>query len=797
MKFSENWLRSHVPTSATRDELVATLTAIGLEVEEVTALGESLDGVVVAQILSAEKHPEADRLQVCQVDAGQGGTVQIVCGAPNARAGLKAPLAMVGATLPGGLAIGAAKLRGVESSGMLCSAKELGVDQDASGLFELPADAPVGAGMAGYLGLPDATIEITLTPNRADCFGIRGIAFDVAAATGSAVVAFDEAPVAATTDAQLAIELDAGADAPRYCGRVIEGVDATRPTPAWMAERLRRSGVRPLSLLVDVTQYVMIELGQPLHAFDRDLLQGPVGVRRARNGETLTLLDSREVALDPEFLVVTDAGRAVGLAGIMGGLDTRVTDTTRRVFLESAHFAPDAIIGRGRKLGLHTDAAHRFERGVDPLLPRAAIEYATRLILDAAGGEPGPVIESAIVAHLPQPQPILLRRARLQRVLGTRIDDAAVERILRALGVAVAADGEGWQVTAPSRRFDIAIEEDLIEEVARIHGYEAIPTTLPRGAARLVAPSETRVEDATARRQLAARDFLEAINYAFVDAGSLATWQVDGDAVALANPLSAELGVMRTSLLPGLVAALARNAARQQPRVRLFELGNVFSVGAGAGAAPLQTARIAATACGDAHGEQWHEAARPVGFHDLKGDLDSLAALAGATLDYRVAQPAWAHPGRSADVYRVDGGDARRLGWIGQLHPRLQRALELDADVVAFELDLEPLLARAIPKAAAQSRFPSVRRDLAFVVAETVPWADIQASVRGAAGPVLRDLTLFDRYQGKGVETGFKSLAMGLILQEQSRTLTDRDVDATVAAVTERLLRDHGAVIRG
>ena len=795
MKFSENWLRSHVPTSATREQLVATLTAIGLEVEEVTALGDSLDGVVVAQILSAEKHPEADRLQVCQVDAGQGRTVQIVCGAPNARAGLKAPLAMVGATLPGGLAISTARLRGVESSGMLCSAKELGVDQDASGLLELPGDAPVGAALAGFLGLPDASIEIKLTPNRADCFGVRGIAFDVAAATASAVAEFDQAPVAATSDAQLAIQLDAGADAPRYCGRVIEGVDATRPTPAWMAERLRRSGVRPLSLLVDVTQYVMLELGQPLHAFDRDLLQGPVGVRRARAGEALTLLDSREVALDPEFLVVTDAGSAVALAGIMGGLDTRVTDTTRRVFLESAHFAPDAIIGRGRKLGLHTDAAHRFERGVDPQLPRTAIEYATRLILDVAGGEPGPVVEVALPAHLPQPQPILLRRSRLQRVLGARIEDAAVERILRALGMAVAANGEGWQVTAPSRRFDIAIEEDLIEEVARIHGYEAIPTTLPRGAARLVSPSETRVEDATARRHMAARDYLEAINYAFVDGGSLAAWQVDHDAVTLANPLSAELGVMRTSLLPGLVAALARNAARQQPRVRLFELGNVFS--ACAGAAPLQTARIAAAACGDARAEQWHQAARTVGFHDIKGDLDSLAALAGATLDYRPAQSVWAHPGRSADVYRVDGGDARRLGWIGQLHPRLQRTLELDTDVVAFELDLEPLLARAIPKASALSRFPSVRRDLAFVVAEMVRWSDVQASVRDAAGPVLKDLVLFDRYQGKGVETGFKSLAMGLILQEQSRTLTDRDVDATVAAVTARLLSDHGAVIRG
>ncbi|GAB3390577.1 phenylalanine--tRNA ligase subunit beta [Lysobacter fragariae] len=794
MKFSENWLRQHVPTDATRDELAATLTAIGLEVEDMTVLGESLDGVVVAQIVSAEKHPEADRLQVCQVDTGNG-IVQIVCGAPNARAGLKAPLATVGANLPGGMAIKAAKLRGVESFGMLCSAKELGVDPDASGLLELATDAPVGAKLADYLGLPDATIELKLTPNRADCFSVRGIAFDVAAAKGSEVAPFDPAPVVAQSEATMQVELNAGADAPRYLGRVIEGIDATAPTPAWMAERLRRSGVRPISLLVDVTQYVMLELGQPMHAFDRDMLSGPVGVRRARAGESAKLLDGRDAGLDPEFLVITDADRVVALAGLMGGFDTRVTDATKRVFLESAHFAPDAIIGRGRKLGLHTDAAHRFERGVDPELPRVAIEYASKLIIDAAGGVPGPVVEAALPQHLPQPQPIPLRRTRLARVLGLVVADAEVERILRALGLAVTTTADGWSVTPPSRRFDIAIEEDLIEEIARIHGYDAIPTTLPAGASRLVAPSEGRVDEATARRQLAARDYLEAVNYAFVDADLLAKWgKTDGE-VPLANPLSAELGVMRTSLLPGLVAALARNAARQQSRVRLFELGNVFA--ANPDGAPLETQRIAAAACGAVDGEQWSAKSHAVGFHDLKGDLDSLAALAGAGLEYRPSQPAWAHPGRSADVFRTDGsGDGVKLGWIGQLHPRLQRALDLDADVVAFELDLAPLFNRAIPRATSLSRFPSVRRDLAFVVAENTPWAAVSAIVRQAAGPSLRDLLLFDRYVGKGVETGFKSLAMGLILQEDSRTLNDRDVDTVVDAVITALQAEHGAAIR-
>ncbi|MDQ2702634.1 MAG: phenylalanine--tRNA ligase subunit beta [Pseudomonadota bacterium] len=796
MKFPESWLRQHVAVTASRDELAASLTAIGLEVEELTALGAGLDGVVVARIVECAKHPEADRLQVCQVDAGNGSRLQIVCGAPNARPGLVAPLATIGAKL-GDTTIKAAKLRGVESSGMLCSAKELGVDADASGLMELPDDAPVGVALAEYLGLPDATFELKLTPNRADCFSVRGIAYDVAAAFGSQVNAFDATPMPALNDAAMRVELHAGADAPRFVGRVIEGVDAGRPTPVWMAERLRRSGIRPLSFLVDVTQYVMLELGQPMHAYDRDLLRGPIAVRHARQGETLRLLNGDEVELDPGFLVVTDADRAVGLGGIMGGDDTKVGTSTRNVFLEAAHWIPAAIIGRGRKLGLHTDAAHRFERGVDPELPRQAIEIATRLIVEIAGGAPGPVVEAVLPEHLAQPRPVRLRRARLSRVLGIAVDDAEVERILRALGFDVAADADGWQVTPPTRRFDIAIEEDLIEEVARIHGYDAIPTTLPGGAMRLAAISETRVEDADVRRQLAARDYLEALDFAFVDARLLAHWNMAEGSVPLANPLSAELGVMRTWLLPGLVDALSRNVARQQSRVRLFEVGKVFGsrepvAGSREAGAPVETLRVAGAACGIAAAEQWGIADRGVDFHDVKGDLDSLAALARAELEYRPSQSPWGHPGRSADVFR----NGERIGWIGQLHPRLQQSLDLDTDVVAFELDLEPLLARPLPRAVALSKYPSVRRDLAFVVPEAVSWAALAGSVKAAAGPFLRDLRLFDRYAGKGVESGSKSLAMGLILQDESRTLTDREVDAVVATVTAALERDHGAAIR-
>lgn len=790
MKFPESWLREHVATPAPRDELSARLTAIGLEVEELQPLGEGLDGVVVAEILSCEKHPEADRLQVCQVATG-AGTVQIVCGAPNARAGLKAPLAQVGASLPGGMAIKAAKLRGVESNGMLCSAKELGVDADASGLMELPADAPVGQPIATLLGLPDASFELKLTPNRADCFSVRGIAFDVAAAMGAQVTPMQIPEAAIGHQAALDVVLDAGADCPRYCGRIIEGVDTGARSPLWLTERLKRAGLRPISPLVDITNYVMLELGQPMHAFDAGTLSGPVGVRRARKGESLKLLDEREVALDEGFLAITDKDRPVALAGVMGGWDTRVTDATTRVFLESAHFAPSVIIGRARRLGMHTDASHRFERGVDPELPRLALERATALVLEIMGGQAGPVSEAALPEHLPRPAAVALRRDRLRRVLGLAVPDADVERILRALGMQVAATADGWSVTPPTRRFDIAIEEDLVEEVARIHGYENIPTSTPTGEVRLVSPSETRVTDAVLRRQLTGRDYLEAINYAFVDAGLLATWQQDERAVALANPLSADLGVMRTALLPGLVSALARNQSRQQSRVRLFELGKVFHQSA-EGGAPVETPRIAAVACGPQSAEQWALDDREVDYFDLKAEVEALLALAGAEGEFRPDDSPWGHPGRSASVWR----DGRRIGWLGHLHPRLARALDLDGEVVGFELDLAPLAARAVPRAGEVSRYPSVRRDIALVVPETTPFSALRASLEAALGGLLRDVVLFDRYVGPGLESGSKSLAMGLIMQDVSRTLTDRDADQAVATALEALGRDCGARLR-
>ncbi|HVJ61201.1 MAG TPA: phenylalanine--tRNA ligase subunit beta, partial [Tahibacter sp.] len=600
MKFSENWLRELVNPNVDRAELCHRLTMAGLVVVGVEELGAGLDGIVVGEIVECEKHPNADKLRVCKVSVGAGELLQIVCGAPNARAGLKAPLATIGAKLPNGLEIKQAQLRGVDSSGMLCSAKEIGVDADASGLMELPADAPTGMALAAYLALPDASIELKMTPNRPDCLGLRGLAYDVAALFGAPLHEPAHDPIAPTTGARRDVRLEAGADCPRYLGRVIAGVDPTAPSPLWLAERLRRAGLRPISAVVDVTNYVMLELGQPMHAFDHDTLAGTIVVRHARAGETLKLLDGSEAKLDPQFLVIADDRTAVALGGVMGGYDTRVTDESKNIFLECAHFAPPAIMGRARKLGMHTDASHRYERGVDPELPRAAVERATALLLAIVGGKAGAIVEAVLPEHLPRRGAVHLRRERLARVLGMQVADAEVTRILTALGMQVVATADGWQATPPSRRFDIEIEEDLIEEVVRVHGYDRVPTRSPSGELKLGLPPEANVPATRARAQLAARGYYEAVCYSFVAREWLERWSRADGAVALANPLSADLAVMRTSLLPGLVEALKHNLNRQQERVRLFETARVFATPESATRDdwPVVTRRIAAVACG-------------------------------------------------------------------------------------------------------------------------------------------------------------------------------------------------------
>ena len=791
MKFSENWLREFVNPKVDHAELCRRLTMAGLEVESEELLGTGLDGVVVGEIVSCEKHPNADKLRVCQVSIGNDAPLQIVCGAPNARVGLKAPLAMVGAKLPNGVEIKKAALRGVESNGMLCSARELALDADASGLMELPGDAPAGKPLADYLGLPDARIELKLTPNRPDCLGLRGLAYDVAALFGTQLNATNVEPVAATSTVTREVKLQADADCPRFCGRVIEGIDARAPTPFWLAERLRRSGLRPISLLVDVTNYVMLELGQPMHAFDGEKLAGTIAVRHARAGETLKLLDEREVKLDADFLVVTDADRPVALGGIMGGYDTRITDATRNVFLEAAHWKPAAIMGRGRKLGLHTDAAHRFERGVDPELPRLAIERATRLIIDAAGGKAGPVIEASLPQHLPKPSTVKLRRERLARVLGMRVADAEVARILSALGMRVDAIADGWQVTPPTRRFDIEIEEDLIEEVVRVHGYERVPTRAPSGELRLNLRAEAALAPARLRAQLAARDYREAICYSFVARELLEQWSLADSAVSLANPLSADLAVMRTSLLPGLVQAIRHNLNRQQERVRLFETGLVFSNPADLSQVP----RLAGAACGRAAAESWSADKRELDFYDIKADLESVLALAGhgGAVQFRATSAPWLHPGRSAEI--VIGGNT--AGHIGALHPRLLKSLDLAHDVYVFEADLAMISAGAVPRARPLSLFPSSRRDIAMVVPQSVSYAAVEATIRAALGAQLTQVLVFDEFRGGNLGFGVKSLAIGLILQDDYRTLTDEDADACVARAVAALEREHQARLRG
>ncbi|MEO5623675.1 MAG: phenylalanine--tRNA ligase subunit beta [Dokdonella sp.] len=803
MKFSENWLRELVDIPLDRDTLMYRLTMAGLEVEGVEPLGAALDRVVVGEIIACEPHPNADKLRVCTVATGSGDPLTIVCGAPNARVGLKAPLAMIGATMPNGVQIKRAALRGVESSGMLCSARELGIDADASGLLELANDAPVGAPLTQHLGLPDASIEIKLTPNRPDCLSVNGLARDTAALLGSAFHPLPIDVVDVSSRAERGVSVEAVADCPHYIGRVIEGIDANALSPLWLADRLRRSGVRPINAIVDVTNYVMLELGQPLHAFDNDALSGSVVVRRARAGETLKLLDGCEATLDADFLVIADGVQPLALAGVMGGHVSRVTNATRNVFLESAHFAPAAIMGRARKLGLHTDASHRFERGVDPALPRAALERATALLLAIAGGNAGPLVEAIRTDALPLGAPISLRRERLARLLDLDIADNEVERILAALGLRVERDAQGWLATPPSWRFDLAIEEDLIEEVVRVYGYERVPTRAPRGNLRAPVLPEAVLGIGRLRAHLVARDYVEAVCYAFVARETLTQWQLDSGAVALANPLSVDLGVMRTSLLPGLVAALAANRRRQQERVRLFEVGNVFQGPSSINAtreseptpAPVETLRIAGVACGGAFAEQWSETRRTLDFFDIKGDVESLLALthASAQFTHVPASQAWGHPGQTARVYR----DGVHAGYVAALHPDLLRALDIEGDVFVFELNIGTIAARELPKASLVSRFPSVRRDLSFEVADEVSYARIERTIRDAVGEMLADLVLFDRYAGENLGTGIKSFATGLILQDRYRTLTDQDADRCVALAVGALETGCKAKLRG
>lgn len=791
MKISEQWLREWVNPALDTAALAHQLTMAGLEVDAVTPAAGAFTGVVVAEILRAEPHPEADRLRVCEVDCGAAEPVQIVCGAPNARAGLKAPLATVGASLPGDLRIRRAKLRGVASEGMLCAEQELGLSEADAGLMELPADAPVGENLRAWLGLEDQIIEVDLTPNRADCLGMAGIAREVALLNDLPLCAPSIEAAQPASDASFAVRVSAPERCPRYVGRVLRDVDLSRPSPVWLQERLRRAGLRSIDPAVDVTNYVMLELGQPMHAFDLERLRGGIEVRCADGSESIELLNGQTLTPRPDTLLIADAGGPLALAGIMGGEGSGVAAGTRHLFLESAFFSPLHLSGQARSYGLHTDSSHRFERGVDPMLQRRALERATALLQQIIGGTAGPVIEVSSAAHLPRPATITLRAERIERMLGVALPAAEVERILRGLGIEASPQEHGWHCVAPSWRFDLRIEADLLEELARVHGYHRLPTTRIRADLNLPRRSEGTLGLPALRRQLVSRGYREAITYSFIDPKLQELFAPGEAAVRLQNPISSDMAVMRTSLLPGLLLAAQRNLNRQQGRIRLFETGQRFQPRDDGLA---QEPTLALLLLGEALPERWCHPRDAVDFYHLKGDVENLFALGRnrGSLRFSAARRPALHPGRCADIHLGD----TRVGYLGALHPQTQAALDITPPVYVAEIALSALTTAHMPAFAPVSRYPEVRRDLALLVDRALPAAELLQAVREQAGPYCTELTLFDVYEGKGIDPQRKSIALGLTFRDQSRTLADEEVSTAIAQVVDSLREKFKAELR-
>lgn len=791
MKISEQWLRDWVNPKVDCDRLAEQLTMAGLEVDGIEAAAASFEQVVVGKVTALRQHPEADRLRIATVDVGASETLQIVCGAPNVAVDMCAPTALIGAKLPG-IKIKASKLRGVESQGMLCSAKELGLGENADGLMTLPADSTPGQDLNQLLQTQDKVIEVDLTPNRGDCLSIAGVAREIGVINRSELTPVSVEPVAAIIDDVFPVILTDADDCSRYVGRVIRGVNPKASTPLWMVERLRRAGVRSLGPLVDITNYVMLELGQPMHAFDLNRLTDKIDVRRARQGETLTLLNEQEVTLDEDVLLITDGSGPIAMAGIMGGAKTEVDAAeTCDLFLESAFFNPTSIAGRARRYGLHTDASHRFERGVDTELQAKAVERATRLLLDIAGGQPGPTIDTVAEQHPRERSSIKLRAARVQLLLGITVADDDITDILQRLGMTVNKTESGWQVTPPSFRFDITMEHDLIEEIGRIHGYNQLPIGRPATHLQIAQVPEAEVTLARLRTTLVQRGFQEAITYSFIDENLQKQIDPEQEAIALSNPISTEMAVMRTNLWPGLLQALSYNQKRQQARVRLFECGLNFQGGFDH---LVQNLYVGGVVCGDSLPEQWGLDRRPVDFFDLKSDVEALLDLTGAGTQFNfcaATHPAL-HPGQTARIERAD----TVVGWIGALHPRLVRELDIEGPVYLFELSLAGIRQAHVPKFAELSKFPASRRDLAVLVDESITTQQLEQSIRDLAGELLRNVSLFDLYQGKGVPEGQKSLTFSLILQDFSSNLTDKSVDTLMTTIIAGLQQRHDAKLR-
>ena len=789
MKFSESWLREWVNVGIGSEELLEQLTLLGLEVDDYTSAGGDFSGVVVGEITAAEQHPDADRLRVCKVEDGSGELHNVVCGAPNARVGIKVPFARVGAELPGNFKIKPAKLRGVESFGMLCSAKELELSEDANGLHELPTDAPAGATLNEYLNLDDHIIEIDLTPNRGDCLSIRGIAREISTRNSTAMIEPMVAAAKATHQDEFPVEIASDSCCARFCGRVIRGIDATASTPLWMVEKLRRSGVRSISASVDVTNYVMLEMGQPMHAFDLHKLSGGIKVRLATAKEKVKLLDGREVELDADTTVIADHNKAVAIAGIMGGDETGVSDNTTDIMLEAALFMPRGIAGRPRRYNAYTDSAQRFERGIDSELQMFGMERATKLLVDIVGGEVGPVFEVRNDAHQRSFEQVSLKRERLDRFLGVAVADEKVSDIFDRLGIEADKTDTGWQATSPTWRWDIAIEEDLIEEVARVHGFNHIPRTNPAWVPTIVQSSEADMPANTLPQLLVDRGYQEAVCYSFVDQRQKG-FDPDIDALALANPISAELAEMRHTLWLGLCDVMQSNINRQQNDIKLFECGLKFVPQADE---LIQKKVISGLVAGNRQEEHWSDSPTAADFYDVKSDVEALLnAASGKQFSIQPAQHPALHPGISA---AIKSGD-QTVGWLGSMHPKLQKTLDLSQAPILFEIDMAELEVVRVPVYIEVSKFPSVRRDLAVTLDQDIPFATIKACVEKHATNVVRDVRLLDVYAGKGITVGLRSVALGLILQDFSSTLGDTDIETATSQILEGLSKDLGATLR-
>lgn len=791
MRLSEAWLREFVNPPADTQLLVQQLTMAGIEVDMVASAAAPFSGVVVAEVAEIAPHPQAERLKVCRVDVGTNERLQIVCGAPNVAVGMRVPLAVEGAKLPGGLHIHRTELRGVPSFGMLCSAKELGLEDSEAGLLRLPEDVPLGADLRTELKLDDAVLEIDLTPNRADCLSVEGIAREVALLNR---IDRPSAPMVwplVTTRDEFPVSVTVPEACPRYLGRIIRNIHLGVRTPLWMRERLRRAGLRSLDPVVDVTNYVLLELGQPLHAFDLEMLSGGIDVRFARAGEQLTLLNDETITPDESTLIIADQKQVLALAGVMGGRASAVSRETRDLFLECAFFSPAVIMGRARRYGLSTDSSHRFERGVDPELQRRALERATQLILDLVGGEAGPVTEVSHTAALPKVAPIALRRGRVERLLGVDIPPDQVVDILRRLNMQVAEVPHGWRVTPPSFRFDIALEVDLIEELGRVFGYDVLPKRRPTMSTAMHAVSEAELDPDRLRDQLADRGYREVITYSFVEPSLQQRIEPDLPVLPLKNPISSDMAVMRTTLWCGLIDVALKNQYRQQTRIRVFELGARF---VGTATELAQTRCLAGLAMGPALPEQWGAAAVSVDFFDVKGEVEALLAMTGRheTASFIAAKHPALHPGQCARVILA----GQPVGWLGMLHPELERSLGFDQRVFLFHLDLEPLLQRSVATFVPLSRFPRVRRDLALVVRQDVTAQQVTDAVTALENNLVRQVIVFDVYQGKGVAAGSKSIAVGLILQDERDTLTEARIEQVMGQVVEHLQTQLRATLR-